>query len=442
MLPARIAVVGAGPAGLFAAADLVRRSDVVVDVIDRVPAPFGLVRYGVAPDHPKIKSVVRSLQRALEHDRVRFVGNVEYGRDVDRAFLDLHYDATIFATGALNSRPLGVAGEDLPGSCSASDFVSWYNGHPDAVRMFVLDSQAAAVVGAGNVALDIARLLTRQVGALALTDVPSAVLEAFAASTVRDVHILCRRGAAQTKFTTKELLDLRELRGVGVLVDPEELRDVPAGTGGPVMPNAEVFRTWAADRVAQQAAPHRIHFHFWSRPAAIEGVERVEALRVERTKLDEEGAAQGTGEFRALDVGLVLSSVGYRSNPLPGLPYDPVRGILPNVSGRVVDDRGTHLSGQYVTGWLKRGPQGVIGTNKADAAETVTAVLEDLLHPHARSAGAVDDALTALGAEVIDYVGWQRIDAQEVLRGQASSRDRAKISDWAELRAIGAGRSV
>lgn len=315
------------------------------------------MRYGVAPDHPRIKSVVKNLQRTLEHERVRFIGNVEFGRDIDRAFLDTHYDATIFATGALHSRPLGVVGEALPGSWAASDFVSWYNGHPDARDGFPLDSSAAAVVGAGNVALDIARLLTRGVGALAVTDVPSAVLEAFAASCVRDVHVLCRRGAAQAKFTTKELLDLRDLRGVGVVVDPDDLRDIaPAEAAQRVLPNVELFRTWAADRAAQGAAPNRIHLHFWTRPVAIEGEDRVEAIRVERTELTAHGAVGGTGEFRTLAVGSVLSSVGYRSNPLPGLPYDPVLGVLPNVAGRVVDGEGGRIPPLYVTGWLKRGP--------------------------------------------------------------------------------------
>ncbi|MFR9805075.1 FAD-dependent oxidoreductase [Pseudonocardia sp. RS010] len=438
-----VAVVGSGPAGIYAAGELVRKTDAAVDVIDRIPAPYGLVRYGVAPDHPRIKAVVKSLQRTLEHERVRFLGNVEFGRDIDRAFLDAHYDATIYATGALHSKPLGIEGEQLPGSRSASDFVSWYNGHPDAAGGFDLDSSAAAVVGAGNVALDVARLLTRGVGSLCATDIPSSVLEAFAASRVRDVHILCRRGAADAKFTTKELLDLHDLRGVGVLVDPGDLQDLGSGaadSGEAASPNVELFRAWAADAAAQQSEPSRIHIHFWARPVAIQGGDRVESIRIERMERTDEGTIHGTGEFRTLGVGLVLSSVGYRSNPLPGLPYDLARGVLPNVAGRVVDEDGNHIPSLYVTGWLKRGPQGVIGTNKTCAAETVAAVIEDLAGRSARSGtAAVDHGLTALGAEVIDYGGWRRIDAQELARGQESGRDRAKICEWAELRAVGAG---
>jgi len=445
MRSANVAVVGAGPAGLYSAADLVRRSDAVVDVIDRVPAPFGLVRYGVAPDHPRIKGVVKNLQRVLEHERVRFIGNVEFGRDIDRGFLDEHYDATIYATGALHSKPLGVEGERLPGSWSASRFVSWYNGHPDAEAHFVLEASAAAVVGAGNVALDVARVLTRSVGSLALTDIPCSVLESIAASRIRDVHIVCRRGAAEAKFTTKELLDLRELADVGVVVDPADLADIRADDlDGPVLANVDLFRAWAANRDAERAERRRIHFHFWSRPVAITGASQVEALRVERTGVVD-GEFAGTGEFRTLPVEMVLSSVGYRSSPLPGLPFEPERGILPNVAGRVIGDDGRHIPSLYVAGWLKRGPQGVIGTNRTDAAETVSALLEDLAEARnrpGRGAEAAGERLRERGVEVVDYRGWQRIDEHEQQRGRDLGRARVKITAWAELRAIGAGLST
>ncbi|WP_020499207.1 FAD-dependent oxidoreductase [Sciscionella marina] len=442
-----VAVVGAGPAGLYSAADLVRRSDAVVDIIDRVPAPYGLVRYGVAPDHPRIKGVVKNLQRILERDRVRFIGNVEFGRDIDRAFLNTYYDATIYATGALHSKPLGIEGEHLSGSCSASNFVSWYNGHPDAKDRFVLEEPAAAVVGAGNVALDVARILTQSVGSLTLTDIPPSVLESIATSRIRDVHVVCRRGAAEAKFTTKELLDLRDLRDVGVVVDPADLEDIRVeDLDRAALANIELFQAWAADRAAQQGERKRIHFRFWARPEAITGSGRVQALRIERTEVADD-TLRGTGDFYTLPVGMVLSSVGYRSTPLPGLPFEPERGILPNIAGRVVNEHGHHIPSLYVTGWLKRGPHGVIGTNRTDAAETVTAVLEDLTDPTTRTdvangTDAVGDRLRGLGVEVVDYDGWQRIDDQEQRRGQELGRDRVKITEWAELRAIGVGRPV
>jgi ferredoxin--NADP+ reductase len=392
----RVAVVGSGPAGLYTAEALVKQAallptpvDVQVDVLDRLPTPYGLVRYGVAPDHKSIKSVANYLRRVLESPGVTFIGGVHFGTDVTREDLLKSYDAVVYATGAMRDRRLGIPGEDLPGSYAATDFVNWYCGHPDVdPDAFTLDAESVAVIGVGNVAVDVARILVRDPAELEDTDIPEPVMAALRDSKVREVHVIGRRGPAQAKFTTKELRELGDLAGVQVSADPAEL-DLDGGfdrsgestalatSDRRVRGNLVAMTGWNGD-VAGDG--RKLRLRFWLRPVEIQESESrtVAGLRLERTRLSESGALEGTGEFETLDTQLVLRSVGYQSVPLAGVPFDTRTHTVPNANGRVLSETGEPLPGEYVAGWLKRGPTGVIGTNKADAAETVQALLADL----------------------------------------------------------------
>ena len=389
-----VAVVGSGPAGLYTAEALIKQAAALdpphairVDVLDRLPTPYGLVRYGVAPDHKSIKSIAEYLRGVLEHEGVHFVGNVHLGEDVTREDLLTAYDAVVYATGAMRDRRLGIPGEDLSGSIAATDFVNWYCGHPDMdPAAFTLDAESVAVIGVGNVAVDVARILIRNPEELRETDVSQPVLDTLMASKVREVHMIGRRGPAQAKFTTKELRELGELAGVDVVVgDGEADLDAFDATGASaqlaqsdrhVRGNYTVIKDWA-DR-SPSGAGRRLTVRFWLRPVRVEGDIAVTGLTLERTRLDESGRVVGTGELETLPAQLVLRSVGYQSVPLLGVPFDDRNYVVPNAAGRVLGPDGAPLPGEYVAGWLKRGPTGVIGTNKSDAAETVRSLLADL----------------------------------------------------------------
>jgi ferredoxin--NADP+ reductase len=449
-----VAVIGSGPAGLYTAEALVKQAAALdpprpirVDVLDRLPTPYGLVRYGVAPDHKSIKSIAEYLRTVLEHDGVRFVGGVHLGEDVTRDDLLASYDAVVYATGAMRDRRMGIPGEDLPGSVAATDFVNWYCGHPDVdPGAFSLDdAESVAVIGVGNVAVDVARILARDPQELRETDVSQPVLDALMASKVREVHMIGRRGPAQAKFTTKELRELGELPGVDVVVEPGEA-DLdafdPTGESARlaaedrhVRGNYAVIKGWAARRPS--GSGRRLTVRFWLRPVEIHGPERVSALTLERTRLDSGGKLTGTGETETLDVQMVLRSVGYQSVPLPGVPFDERSSIVPNVEGRVTGPDGSARPGEYVAGWLKRGPTGVIGTNKSDAAQTVRALLADLAggpgpddvplpragllrYPDAapetaaqEAASRFEELLAARGIQPVSYEDWLRIEAAE-----------------------------
>jgi ferredoxin--NADP+ reductase len=439
----RFAVVGAGPAGVYATEALLRYADdVLVDVLDGLPAPYGLVRYGVAPDHPRTQSIADALGTVLSRPGVRFLGNVHVGADLTPEELRAHYDAVLVATGAAAARRLGVPGEDLSGCVSATELVAWYNGHPDvAPDRFRLDAETVVVVGAGNVAGDVARMLARTPDELRATDVPERVLSTFAASAVRDVHLVARRGPVQARFTTRELRELGELGGADVLVDPvdlelDELSREQLVTSPAARRNLEVLRGWARRPAAGRA--RRVHLHFRTAPVAVLGARaapRAAGIRLERTQVEPDGSPVGTGETLDIGAQLVVRAVGYRSLPLPGLPFDPVAGVVPNQEGRVVGEGGT-VTGWYVAGWAKRGPSGVIGTNKHDARETVRTLLADLpaLPPAKEPDPAALDALLAgRGVQVVDWAGWCAVDAAERAAGAAQGRARAKIADRAEL---------
>ncbi|MDQ1627553.1 MAG: ferredoxin/flavodoxin---NADP+ reductase [Actinomycetota bacterium] len=435
----RVAVVGCGPGGVYSVGALVQHGDVAVDVLDRVPSPFGLVRYGVAPDHPKIQSISGALEKVLEHPAVRFLGNVEVGTHLRLDDLHRHYDGLIFANGASLDRRLSIPGEDLPGSTSATDFVSWYSGHPDTpAGRFSLDARRVAVIGMGNVALDVTRILAKSHDELRTTDLPDHVLQALAVSRVEDIHLIGRRGPAQARFTTKELRELGELAHADVLLDPHDL-DMDEATAQRVADDAalrrniDVLREWSTR--SPGGRERRVHVRFMLRPVEILGDTHVTGLRLERTRLDANGNAVGTGEQSTLDTQLVLRSVGYRGLALAGMPFDTATGVIPNVGGRVLRDGGVAM-GEYVAGWIKRGPTGVIGTNKHDANETVAALLADaptLPRAPVRDPDAVLRLLHDRGVDVVTWEGWRAIQRTEARLGQAQGRARAKLADRESL---------
>jgi len=444
MADMRVAVIGSGPAGLYAAEALVKQSDgdVQVDVLDRLPTPYGLVRYGVAPDHKSIKSIARYLQRVLEHPAVRFLGCVELGRDVTRRELLECYDAVIYCTGAMVDRQLGVPGEDLPGSVAATDFVNWYCGHPDAAdHVFDLSVEEVAVIGVGNVAVDVVRILAKTADELRETDIPQHVIEALATSKVRRIHLIGRRGPAQAKFTTKEARELGELDNAEIYVRPEDLElDAAsaelAASDRRVGGNLKVLRGWT--RPPEGVKPRLIDVRFWLAPTEILGTERVEGLRLERTALDDNGRVRGTGTFETLPVGMVVRSVGYKSVPLEGVPFDERAYVIPNEGGRVIDASGAHLPGEYVAGWIKRGPTGVVGTNKSDAAETVANLLADLAGAgdRPRPQRRIEELLEARGCRAVTYDQWLKLDAAEIELARSLGRgERVKLGRWEDMRA-------
>lgn len=438
----RVAVVGSGPSGVYSAQGLVQRSgppDVRVDVLDRLPCPYGLVRYGVAPDHEKIKSLQNNLRTVLEDERVRFLGGVEVGpRGVPVARLRELYHAVVYCVGASTDRHLGVPGEDLPGSWSATEFVSWYSAHPDAAAgAFVAGARSAVVIGVGNVAVDVTRILARTAPELSPTDIPQAALGALAASEVTEISMVGRRGPSQARFTTKELRELGGLPEADISVDEAELALDPAYLDPSGLPaaqrrNVEVLRGWAA--AAPQGRPRLIRPRFFLRPVELlaDGG-RVGAVRFERTVPDGAGGVTGTGRFEEIEAQLVLRSVGYRGVPLDGLPFDADRGTVPQRAGRVLRD-GVVSPGEYVAGWIKRGPTGVIGTNRPCAKETVTSLLEDA--PGLVRREAADDPLAALRAEgvrPVEWAGWQAIERAEAELGARLGREVVKLPDWDAL---------
>jgi ferredoxin--NADP+ reductase len=452
-----VAVVGSGPAGLYTAEALIKQAaaldppaEVRVDVLDRLPTPYGLVRYGVAPDHPSIKSIAEYLRKILENPQVRFLGGVHLGDDVTRADLLASYDAVVYATGAMRDRRLGVEGEDLPGSYAATDFVNWYCGHPDMdPGTFSLDAESVAVIGVGNVAVDVARILVREPAELASTDVSQPVLDTLTASKVREVHVIGRRGPAQAKFTTKELRELGELAGVDIVVPAQEAGLAAFDAAGEgerlaesdrrVRGNLAVISGWAARHATGHA--RRLTVRFWLRPVKIEGTERVSGLTVERTRLDEQGRLTGTGELETISVQMVLRSVGYQSVPLAGVPFDGRSCTVPNEAGRVLGPDGAPLPREYVSGWLKRGPTGVIGTNKSDAADTVRSLLADCCGGEGRDEAAraaarehLTGELAARGVLPVSYADWLRVEQAEMNLATALGRGaRVKLASRAAI---------
>lgn len=449
--PLRVAVVGAGPAGIYAAEALAGHDEVPVevDLLDRLPTPFGLVRHGIAPDHAKMRGLRDTLHRTLENPRVRFIGNVEVGRDLSVTELRKHADAVVYTYGASRDRQLGIAGEDLPGSLAATDLVAWYCGHPDADCTSVEDAlshaRSVVVLGVGNVALDVARVLARAPSELESTDMPQHVLDALAGSPVEEVTVLGRRGPVQAAFTTQELRELGRLAEATVLVDPSDLEldresEQRAGVDRAVARNLEVLRGWVDHEPVPGAV--RLNLRFYRRPVRLLGKERVTGVEVERTVVDAKGQVVGTGERSVLPADLVIRSVGYRGDALPGLPFDERSGTVPHASGRVLRD-GRVSSGEYVAGWIKRGPSGVVGKNRHDARETVASLLEDEAIGILGSREPVDDVVETMVARNLTPVllsRWQAIDTAEVALGATRGRARTTLHARRELMAAAQGR--
>ena len=415
-------------------------------MIERLPTPWGLVRLGVAPDHPNIKAVSRAFEKIARQEGFRFLGNVEVGRDVAPEDLVSLYDAVVYAFGAAADRRLGIPGEDLPGSWAATELVAWYNGHPDYQQLdFDLSAERVVVVGNGNVALDVARMLALTKQELASTDTTDAAIAAILSAGIREILVLGRRGPVQAAWTTPELKELGELAGADVIVDPSELDLDPASAaqleaGDHMLKrNMDVLREFADRKPAGK--PRRIVLRFRTSPAALVGEQRVEAVELVRNDLVPDGQgsvrAVATERRETRPCGLVFRSVGYRGLPLAGVPFDEASGTMPNKGGRVLDEQGVPIPGVYCTGWIKRGPTGVIGTNKKDASETVELLLEDAaagaFGGRETSFEAVDSLLAERGVDVVTYAGWQAIDAAERGRGEPEGRPRVKLTAWEEL---------
>lgn len=439
--PLRVAIVGAGPAGAYAA-DILTKSEtpVEIDLLDRMPAPYGLVRYGVAPDHPRIKGIVKALHNILDKPQVRFLGHVEYGVDVKLEDLRHHYDAVVLATGADKDRELDIPGIDLPGSHGAANFVQWYDGHPEAPRDWNLDAQQVAVIGAGNVALDAARVLAKRADDLLSTEIPDNVYEGLKNSQVTDVHLFARRGPAQSKFTPLELRELDHQDDVELIVHPEgfeldEASEKEATENNQVKTVVKTLQDWAL-RDETGTTARRLHFHFLRRPAEVLGQDRVEGLRTEVMELTGDGNVRGTGEFEELPVQQVYRAVGYLSSPLVDIPFDHKSGTIPHEGGRVLDIDNEHIPGLYTTGWIKRGPVGLIGHTKGDALETVNNLLEDRggnTETPAPEGDPLLELLEARGVAYTTWTGWNRLDAHERALGEQRGRERMKVVENEEM---------
>ncbi|WP_066908372.1 FAD-dependent oxidoreductase [Millisia brevis] len=439
--PIRVAIVGAGPAGIYAADALMKSEHaktpgVSIDLYERMPAPFGLIRYGVAPDHPRIKGIIQALHKVLDKPQVRLLGNLDYGTDFTLEDLRRFYDAVIFSTGANADRALNIPGVELEGSYGAADFVSWYDGHPDVPRTWPLEAEKVAVLGVGNVALDVARVLAKTGDELLPTEIPANVYEGLLANKATEVHVFGRRGPAQAKFTPLELRELDHSPNIEVIVAPEDIdydeaSEVARRESKQVDMVSNTLQDWAIRDVGNR--PHKLFLHFFESPHEILGEDgKVVGLRTERTELDGTGNVRGTGEFNDWEVQAIYRAVGYLSENIAQLPFDEQAGTVPNEAGRVLDDDGTHLTSTYVTGWIKRGPVGLIGHTKGDANETIACLLADY------DAGALTAAAEGTSDEVIAFLeerglpyttweGWYRLDAHERSLGEPQGRERVKV---------------
>ena len=439
----RVAIIGAGPAGVYAADILTKAErdfEVSIDLFDKYPAPYGLIRYGVAPDHPRIKGIVNALHKVMDRGDIRFLGNVHYGKDLTLTDFRHFYDAIIFATGAIKDADMTIPGVELEGSFGGADFVSWYDGHPDVPREWPLDAKEVAVIGNGNVALDVARILSKHADDLLTTEIPDNVYEGLKKSPVTDVHIFGRRGPAQVKFTPLELRELDHSPTIEVIVDPEDIdydegSEIARRSSKQVDMVANTLQDWAIRD--QGDRPHKLFLHFFESPTEVLGEDgKVVGLRTERTELDGTGNVRGTGKCNDWDVQAVYRAVGYLSQNIPSIPFDDQAGTVPNEAGRVIGDDGKHMDGTYVTGWIKRGPVGLIGHTKGDANETIACLLEDAPNfagAAEPSTDAVIEFLEGKGVPYTTWQGWYRLDAHERSLGEPEGRERIKVVEREDM---------
>lgn len=438
MTKLRLAIVGAGPAGIYAADILLKHErafDVSIDLFEQLPAPYGLVRYGVAPDHPRIKGIINALREVLDSGDIRIFGNVHYGSDITLDDLRRHYHAVIFSTGAIRDAALDIPGIDAHGSYGAADFVSWYDGHPDVPREWPLEASSVAVVGNGNVALDVARVLAKHPQDLLPTEIPDNVYQGLLASPVTDVHVFGRRGPMQVKFTPLELRELGELRDVDMIVHEEDFEYDEASrraieTNKQITVIDRIFTQWRARETG--SASRRLHLHFYAKPLEVlsDAEGRVAGFRYERTEPDGHGGVRGTGEIREVAVQSVYRAVGYFGSPLDGIPFDDRYGVIPNHEGQVLGDDNQKVPGVYATGWIKRGPVGLIGHTKSDAMETIQHLVTDQASwwaPSDPDEQSVVDLLDERGVLYTNLDGWHRLDAHEQSLGAPQGRERVKV---------------
>jgi ferredoxin--NADP+ reductase len=446
----RLAIVGAGPAGIYAADILLKHErafDVSIDLFERLPAPYGLVRYGVAPDHPRIKGIVTALRDVLDSGNIRLFGNVNYGTDITLDDLKKHYNAVIFSTGAITDQGLNLPGIDAEGSYGAADFVSWYDGHPDVARTWPLVAQEVAVIGNGNVALDVARMLAKHPEDLLPTEVPDNVYDGLLRSPVTDVHVFGRRGPMQVKFTPLELRELGDMRDVDIVVHDEDFV-VDGNSEAAIASNKQLFvinKIFSSWREREPGtASRRLHLHFYAKPLEVLSDSHVSGFRYERTEPDGEGGVRGTGEIREIPVQAVYRAVGYFGTALQGIPFDSRRGVIPNHEGQVMDDDNQRVPGVYATGWIKRGPVGLIGHTKSDAMETIQHVVKDQASwwsPEFPEEGSVSALLESRGVHFTNLDGWHRLDDRELSIGAERGRERVKVVDREEMMAASRGDS-
>lgn len=435
----RVAVIGAGPAGIYASDILLKQAEgtheVSIDLFERLPAPYGLVRYGVAPDHPRIKGVVNALRDVLDTGRIRVFGNVSFGTDITLEDLQQRYNIVIFATGAFYDADLDIPGIDAEGSYGAADFVNWYDGYPEASRTWPLDQSSVAVIGNGNVALDVARVLAKHADDMLPTEIPANVYEGLKNTAVTDVHVFGRRGPLQVKFTPLELRELGEVPGVDIVVADEDFdrdpeADEAAKKNKQILVISRILGKWRGEQDALEA-PRRIHLHFYARPEEVVTEDgRVAALRVVRTAPTADGGVVDTDETRDIPVGQVYRAVGYFGSPLEDVPFDERRGVIPNEAGAVVDGAGERVPGLFATGWIKRGPVGLIGATKSDARETVEQILGDEANWWQPTIDDEQELVTLLEARQVrftDLEGWRRLDAHEQQLGAGEGRERIKV---------------
>ncbi|MGV9194362.1 FAD-dependent oxidoreductase [Microbacterium sp. MC2] len=456
MTKLRLAIVGAGPAGIYAADILLkaeRKFEVAIDLFDQLPAPYGLVRYGVAPDHPRIKGIITALRDVLDRGDIRIFGNVRFGTDLSLDDLKRHYHAVIFATGAIRDAELDIPGIDAEGSYGAADFVSWYDGHPDFPREWPLEAESVGVIGNGNVALDVARLLAKHAEDLLPTEIPANVQAGLEASKVTDVHVFGRRGPAQVKFTPLELRELGELRDVDMVVydedfDYDDASKAAIASNKQVMVIDRVLQSWRQRPSVNNAggeASRRLHLHFYAKPVEVkkDAEGRVSALVYERTRPDGEGGVVGTGELREVPLQGLYRAVGYFGSPLPGVPFDKRHGVIPNREGQVLENGSNQrVPGVYATGWIKRGPVGLIGHTKSDAMETISHLINDQgswWDPADPSPEAIPALLAERGVRWTDLDGWHRLDEHEIALGAPQERARIKVVDRDEMVRVSRG---
>lgn len=452
--PLRVAVIGSGPAGVYASDALMKSStDVEVDLFEKMPAPFGLIRYGVAPDHPRIKGIIMALHRVMEKPELRLFSNVEFGKDITLDELKELYDAVIFATGAVGDRALPTPGADLPEHFGAGEFVGFYDGNPLFERTWDLSADSVAVVGVGNVALDVSRILAKTGEELHVTEIPDNVYETLKTNKAKEVHVFGRRGPAQAKFTPLELKELDYSPNVEVVVDP---RDIDYDSASETMRRNSKITDQVCTILENYAirdpknAPHKLHIHFFESPVEIlseegaDGQQHVTGLRTQRMEYDGAGGLRPTGETTDWKVGAVYSAVGYRSDALPGIPFDNVKNVISNVGGRVIESENTEdeeaetITGLYTTGWVRRGPVGLIGNTKGDANEAVANLLADAaedkkFNPSKPELSAVNELLESKGIDYLDWDGWHKLDAAERAAGEAEGRERKKYVEWDEM---------